>query len=71
MVNMYKLNNLKKCLEGHNATIEHIGKAYVACKAEFKAAHGIRNEWAEKTQQSWVKHKAAERVRRQRENTNE
>ena len=57
MVNMYKLNNLKKCLEGHNATIEPTGKAYVSCKAEFKAAGKARQEWAEKTQQSWVKRK--------------
>ena len=55
MVSMYKLNNLKKCLEGHDATIESIGKPYVSCKAELKAAHGIRKDWAEKTQQSWVK----------------
>ena len=55
MVNMYKLNNLKKCLEGHNATIEPIGKPYVACKAEFKTAGKDRQEWAEKTQQSWVR----------------
>ena len=68
---MYKLNNLKKCLEGHDATIEPIGKPYVSSKAELKAAHGIRKDWAEKTQQSWVKHKAAERVRRQRKDTNE
>ena len=58
MVSMYKLNNLKKCLEGHDATIEPIGKAYVSSKAELKAAHGIRKDWAEKTQQSWVKRKA-------------
>ena len=55
MVSMYKLNNLKKCLEGHNATIEPTGKPYVSCKAEFKAAGKARKEWAEKTQQSWVK----------------
>ena len=55
MVDMYKLNNLKKCLEGHDATIEPIGKAYVSRKAELKAARGIRKDWAEKTQQSWVK----------------
>ena len=66
MVSMYKLNDLKKCLEGHDATIEPIGKAYVSRRAELKAARGIRKEWAEKTQQSWVKHKAAERVKRQR-----
>ena len=71
MVSMYQLNNLKKCLEGHDATIEPIGKPYVSSKAELKAAHGIRKDWAEKTQQSWVKHKAAERVRRQRKDTNE
>ena len=57
MVDMYKLNNLKKCLEGHDATIEPIGKAYVSRKAELKAAHEIRKDWAEKTQQSWVKRK--------------
>ena len=55
MVSMYKLNNLKQCLEGHNATIEPIGKPYVSCKAEFKAAGKARKEWAEKTQQPWVK----------------
>ena len=70
MVSMYKLNNLKKCLEGHDATIEPIGKPYVSRKAELKAAHGIRKDWAEKTQQSWVKRGAAERVRRQRNNAN-
>ena len=58
MVSMYKLNNLKKCLEGHDATIEPIGKAYVSRKAELKAARGIRKGWAEKTQQSWVKRKS-------------
>ena len=58
MVNMYKLNNLKKCLEGHDATIEPIGKPYVSRKAELKAARGIRKDWAEKTQQSWVKRKS-------------
>ena len=58
MVNMYKLNNLKKCLEGHDATIEPIGKPYVSSKAELKAAHEIRKDWAEKTQQSWVKRKS-------------
>ena len=57
MVDMYKLNNLKKCLEGHDATIEPIGKPYVSRKAELKAARGIRKDWAEKTQQSWVKRK--------------
>ena len=57
MVSMYQLNNLKKCLEGHDATIEPIGKPYVSSKAELKAAHGIRKDWAEKTQQSWVKRK--------------
>ena len=71
MVNMYKLNNLKKCLAGPNATIEPIGKPYVSCKAEFKAARKARQDWAERTQQPWVKHKAAERVRRQRNDTNE
>ena len=55
MVSMYKLNNLKQCLEGHDATIEPIGKAYVSRRAELKAAHEIRKDWAEKTQQSWVK----------------
>ena len=55
MVSMYQLNNLKKCLEGHDATIGPIGKAYVSRKAELKAAHEIRKDWAEKTQQSWVK----------------
>ena len=58
MVSMYQLNNLKKCLEGHDATIEPIGKAYVSRKAELKAARGIRKDWAEKTQQSWVKRKS-------------
>ena len=58
MVNTYKLNNLKKCLEGHNATIEPIGKPYVSRRAELKAAGKTRQEWAEKTQQSWVKRKA-------------
>ena len=58
MVSMYKLNNLKKCLEGHDATIEPIGKPYVSRKAELKAARGIRKNWAEKTQQSWVKRKS-------------
>ena len=62
MVNMYKLNNLKKCLEGHNATIEPIRKAYVSCKAEFRAAHGIRKDWAERTQQSWVKRKVGKGI---------
>lgn len=57
MVNMYKLNNLKKCLEGHNATIEPTGKTYVSCKAELKAAGKARQDWEEKTQQSWVKRK--------------
>ncbi len=57
MVSMYKLNNLKKCLEGHNATIEPIGKPYVSCKAEFKAAGKARQDWAERTQQPWVKSK--------------
>ena len=55
MVNMYKINNLKRCLEGHDATIEPIGIAYVSRKAELKAAHETRKDWAEKTQQSWVK----------------
>lgn len=55
MVSMYKLNNLKQCLEGHDATIEPIGKPYVSCKEELKAAHETRKDWAEKTQQSWVK----------------
>ena len=55
MVSMYKLNNLKRCLEGHNATIEPIGKPYVSCKAELKAAGKARKEWAERTQQPWVK----------------
>ena len=55
MVSMYQLNNLKRCLEGHNATIEPIGKPYVSCKAEFKAAGNARKEWAEKTRQPWVK----------------
>ena len=55
MVSMHKLNNLKQCLEGHDATIEPIGKPYVSCKAEFKAAGKARKEWAEKTQQPWVK----------------
>ena len=55
MVSMYKLNNLEKCLEGHDATIEPIGKPYVSCKAEFKAAGKARQDWAEKTQQPWVK----------------
>ena len=59
MVSMYKLNNLKKCLEGHDATIEPIGKAYVSRKVELKVAGKARQEWAEKTQQSWVKRKAA------------
>ena len=58
MVSMYQLNNLKKCLEGHDATIESIGKPYVSCKAELKAAHGIRKDWADKTNQSWVKRKS-------------
>ena len=57
MVSMYKLNNLKRCLEGHNATIEPIGKPYVSCKAEFKAAGKARQDWAERTQQPWVKSK--------------
>ena len=57
MVSMYKLNNLKQCLEGHNATIEPIGKPYVSCKAEFKAAGKARQDWAERTQQPWVKSK--------------
>ena len=57
MVKMYKLNNLKKCLEGHNATIEPIGKPYVSRKEELEAAGKARQEWAEKTQQSWVKRK--------------
>ena len=61
MVNMYKLNNLKRCLEGHDATIEPIGKAYVACKGELKLAGKARQEWAEKTQQSWTKRKTGER----------
>ena len=61
MVSMYKLNNLKKCLEGHNATIEPTGKAYLSCKAGFKAAGKDRQEWAEKTQQSWTKRKTGER----------
>ena len=60
MVSMYKLNNLKKCLEGHDATIEPIGKPYVSRKAELKAAGNARKEWAEKTQQSWVKRKKAD-----------
>ena len=55
MVSMYKLNNLKRCLEGHNATIEPIGKPYVSCKEEFKAAGKARQDWAERTQQPWVK----------------
>ena len=58
MVDMYKLNNLKKCLEGHDATIEPIGKPYVSSKAELKAAREIRKNWAEKTNQSWVKRKS-------------
>ncbi len=57
MVSMYKLNNLKQRLEGHNATIEPIGKPYVSCKAEFKAAGKARQDWAERTQQLWVKSK--------------
>ena len=57
MVSMYKLNNLKQCLEGHNATIETIGKPYVSRKAELKATGKARQDWAEKTQQSWVKRK--------------
>ncbi len=57
MVSMYKLNNLKQRLEGHNATIEPIGKPYVSCKAEFKAAGKARQDWAERTQQPWVKSK--------------
>ena len=57
MVSMYQLNNLKQCLEGHNATIEPIGKPYVSCKAEFKAAGKARQDWAERTQQPWVKSK--------------
>ena len=61
MVNMYKLNNLKKCLEGHNATIEPTGKHYVSSKEELKAAGKARQEWAEKTQQSWTKRKTGER----------
>ena len=62
MVNMYKLNNLKKCLEGHNATIEPIGKPYVSRKAELKAAGKARQDWSEKTQQSWVKRKVGKGV---------
>ena len=58
MVSMYQLNNLKKCLEGHNATIEPIGKPYVSCKTELKAAGNARKEWAERTQQPWVKSKS-------------
>ena len=58
MVNMYKLYNLKKCLEGHNATIEPTWKPYVSRKAELKAAREARKDWAEKTQQSWVKRKS-------------
>lgn len=60
MVSMYKLNNLKKCLEGHNTTIEPTGKAYVSCKGELKLAGKARKDWAEKTQQSWVKRKKAD-----------
>ena len=58
MVSMYKLSNLKQCLEGHDATIEPIGKPYVSSKAELTAAHGIRKDWAENTQQAWVKRKS-------------
>ena len=65
MVSIYKLNNLKQCLEGHNATIEPTGKPYVSRKAELKAAHGIRNDWAEKTQQSWVKRGITNDIRRE------
>lgn len=59
MVNAWKLNNLKKCLEGHNSTIIPTGDPYVACKGELKLAGKARQEWAEKTEQSWTKHKKA------------
>ena len=40
-----------------DAAYGSIGKPYVSCKAEFKAAGKARQDWAERTQQPWVKSK--------------
>ena len=50
-----KLMDLKRCLEGHNATIEPKGKPMVQLKGEHKKLKAARDNWAEATEQSWKK----------------